>query len=113
MLGWFFPVHQRRDGGQEIIGHGAADTAVCQFHDIVFFTARHPAFPIFPAHSVITKESLAVESKIAELIDDKGQPPTFRAHDKVADEGSFSGAEEARDDGCLNLHIIPSLKLGP
>ena len=84
---------QALDGGQEIIGHRAAQAAIGEFDDIVFGAGVDAA----------VLQDFAVHADIAEFIDDKRQPPAARVGQHMADQRGLAGAEEAGDDGDGNF----------
>ena len=58
VFGRLGPVQERFHSGQEIIGHGAADTTVGQLHDVFVFATLDAA----------TGDQFTVDAKIAKLI---------------------------------------------
>ena len=89
MIGAGIKRHERLDRRDEIIGHGAADAAIGQFHD-VFRRAigDRAAF-----------EDVAIDAHIAEFIDHHGQPFAAGVLHQVADQSGLAGAEKAGDHG--------------
>ena len=85
----------RRD---EVIGHGAADAAVGKLDDVVGGAGFNAA----------AFEDITVNAKIAEFVDDQRDAFTLRVLQHVADEGGFTCAQEACDDGCGDFsgHVL-------
>ena len=82
------------DARQEIIGHGAADTAIRELYNIFGAAAVSAAF----------LQHVAIHADIAEFIDDQRQAFAVGLHDDVADERCLAGAEKAGDDGGRDAH---------
>ncbi len=80
----------RRD---EILGHGAADTAVGKLHHILFGAGLVAA----------ALEDIAIHAQIAELVDDQGDAPPARVLQHMADQCGFARAKKAGDNGCGNF----------
>ena len=93
MLGRLGKSEQAIEGGNEIVGHGAAQTAVRKLDDTILRATLDAA----------TFEDLAVDADIAELVDDDGQPPPAGILQDMADECCFPGSEKAGDDGAGRL----------
>ena len=75
-------MQQLLDAWQEVICHGAADTAIGQFDDV------------FGAAAVCTTflQHVAIHADIAEFIDDQGQTLAIGLHDDIADQRCLAGA---------------------
>jgi isochorismate synthase EntC len=82
-------VQQRLDGGQKIVGHRAAETAIGEFHHVVLAAALDAA----------TQQQFPVDAEIAELVDQEGEAPTVIVFDHMADQAGLAGAEKSGDDG--------------
>lgn len=86
---------QSLDGGQEVVGHGAADAAVGEFDDLVLAAALDAA----------TGEQVAVDPDVAELVDHQGDAPAIGGLQQMADQAGLAGTEKAGDDRGRNLAI--------
>ena len=82
-------VDQRLHGGDEILGDGAAQTAIGQLDDILLGAAFDAA----------ASQHLTIDADAAELIDDDGEPLAPRRLEQMAEKRGFSCAEKAGDDG--------------
>ena len=93
MIGRLGPRQQGLDGGQKIVGDGAANAAVGELDDVVL------------AAGVVTarREHLAVDTDVAELVDHQRQAPAVGVFDKVADQAGLAGAEKAGHHGGGNF----------
>ncbi len=89
VIGLRLPREQRRNGGSEILGHGAADAAVGQLDDRLARTGLVGA----------ALQQIAVDADIAELVDDQREAPSAGMAEDMADERGLARAEEAGDDG--------------
>ena len=81
--------HQRFDGGDEVIGHGAADTAVCQLDDVL-------------GGAIVNRagfQDVAIHTGGAEFIYQHGQTLGARVLHQVTDKGGFASAQKAGDHG--------------
>jgi hypothetical protein len=81
----------RQDGVErrhEFVRHGAAQTAIGEFDDVLFRTGCVAA----------TFQDFAIDADVAELVDDHGKPSALGVGEKVADQRGLSGAQEAGDD---------------
>ncbi len=93
VIGGFIAVDELLHGRYEIIGHGAADAAVGQF-DHVVLTAQLIA---------ATLQYLAIDTDVAEFVDDQGDALAVGVFQHVVHEGGLAGTEEAGDDGGGNF----------
>src|SRR5262249_61254571 len=66
----------------------AAEAAIGELDDVLFRTGDIAA----------ALEQLAVDTDVAELVDDDGEPPALGVGEHVADQCGLAGAEEAGDD---------------
>ena len=89
VVGLGFAGEQRRHSGSEVVRHRAADAAVGELDDRVLRTGFVGA----------AREQVAVDSDIAELVDDQRQPPSAGMAKDVADQRRLARAEKAGDDG--------------
>ena len=89
MVGRMRPRQQRRDGRHEIIGDGAAQAAIGEFDDGVFWTIGVGA----------AFQNVAVDAEVAEFIDQYCEPAALRVLHQVTNQRGFAGAEETGDDG--------------
>ena len=89
VVGLWFAREQSRHGRDEIVGDGAADAAVGELDD------RLARAGVVGA----ALQELAVDSDVAEFVDDQREPAPARIGEDVADEGRLAGAEKAGDDG--------------
>ena len=89
MIRRFGSVQQFFHGRQEIVGDGAADAAVGQFDDVVILTPFDPA----------VANQFAIDTQIAEFVDDEGKAAAAGPLDHVADQAGLTGAEKTGDDG--------------
>src|SRR5262249_55967774 len=76
-------------GGSELVGHGAAQTAIGELDDILLGAGRVPA----------AFQDLAVDADIAELVDDNGKPSPIGIGENVSDQRGLARTEKAGDDG--------------
>ena len=90
MVGLRFLRQKLLDARQEIIGHGAADTAIRELDDIIGAAAVSATF----------LQHVTIHADIAKFIDDQRQTLAIGLHDDVSDERCFAGTEEPGDDGC-------------
>ena len=95
VIGRIGPVEQRLHGRDEVVGHGAADAAVGQLHDTVLLAALDAA----------ALEDLAVDSEVAELVDDQGDARAVGRRQQVADGRGLAGTEEAGIHGRRDLGL--------
>ncbi len=79
----------RIESRHKLVRHGAAQAAIGELDNVLLRTSSVAA----------AFEDFAVDTDVAELVDDHGQPPALRVAEDVADQRGLSGAEEARDDG--------------
>ena len=86
-------VDQRPHGGQEFVGHGAAQAPVGEFDDILLRAVLDAAIP----------QRIAVDALGAEFVDDDGKPPSVGVAQQMADHRRLSRPEEAGDDGGRDL----------
>ena len=77
------------DGGQEIVGDGAADAAVGEFDDVL----------VAAGFDAAGFQDLAVDADVAEFVDDQREAAAAGVLQQVADHRRLAGAEEAGDDG--------------
>src|SRR6185437_13363155 len=89
VLGRLAPLQQPLDGGQEILGDGAADAAIGELDHVVRRACGVAA----------AQEDLAVDAELAELVDDEGDAAAAGVGEQVAHEAGLAGAEKAGDDG--------------
>ena len=75
--------------GHELVGDGAAETAIGELDDILLGAGGVAA----------AFENLAIDADIAELVDDDGEPPPVGVLEHMTDQRRLAGAEEAGDDG--------------
>ena len=80
---------QRLDRRREIIGDGAAQTAVGQFDDIFVGAIIDAA----------GAQNLAVDPDIAKFIDHQREAAVSRGLQQMTDQRGLAGAEKAGDDG--------------
>ena len=80
--------HQRFDGRNKVIRHGAADAAVCQFENIL-----GRAFG-----NCTLLQNFAVDTDIAKFVHDDGQPPPARIQHKLAHQRGFARSQKTGDD---------------
>jgi hypothetical protein len=85
-------------GWNKVIGHGAANAAVGEFHHIVFGAGFIAA----------AFEDISVNTKIAKLIDDQRNAPATCVLQQVPNECGFSSTKEARHNSRRNFlsHFI-------
>src|SRR5207248_9074309 len=81
--------HASVERRHELLRDRAAQTAVGKLDDILLRAGGITA-PL---------ENLAVDSDIAELVDDDGEPAALRIRQHVADQRRLAGTEEPGDDG--------------
>ena len=90
------PVEELVEGGDEVVGDGAADAAVRQFDDVLLgATADAAAF-----------DEGTIEAEIAELVDDDREPAPARVLEEVAQERRLARAEKAGDDGAGDFRKV-------
>ncbi len=89
MLGRPVAVEEFLHRRHEVIRDRAADTAIGELDDVLLATDIVAA----------AFEDFAVDADIAELVDDKGDPPPLGVLQEMADQGRLAGAEKAGDDG--------------
>ncbi len=80
---------QALDGGQKIVGDGAAQAAIGQLDNIVFGAGLDAATP----------QDLAIDADIAKFIDDQREAAPLRMGQHMTDERGLARAEKAGDDG--------------
>ena len=78
----------RAHGGQEIVGHRAADAAVGELDHVLLGAALDAA----------AAEHGAVDAEVAELVDQQRQPPPAGVLDQVADQAGLARTQKAGDD---------------
>ena len=83
-------------GRHEIVGNGAADAAIGKLHDIAFLTGLVAA----------AEQQLAVDTDIAELVDDQRDAASCRLTKEVLDNAGLAGTEKAGEDGGWNLGLM-------
>ncbi len=93
------------DRGLEIVSHRAADTAVGQFDDVFFGAAFNAA----------AFQDFAVDTDIAEFIDDDCEPLAVQLFQKTTQQRRFSRPQKTGDDGAGNAvqmvtHDLSSVK---
>ncbi len=89
----------------EFVGHRAAQAAIGQFDDVVFWAGGVAA----------AFENFAIDADVAEFVDDDGEAAALRIGEHVADQRRLAGAEKAGDDGAgharqRSAHKSTSLK---
>ncbi|EQB01886.1 hypothetical protein L485_09640 [Sphingobium baderi LL03] len=82
MFGRAGPVEQLLHGRKKVVGDGAADAAIGQLYNVIFRAGL----------LVAAAQQLAIDSDIAELVDDQRQPAALRILEKVADERGLARA---------------------
>ena len=80
--------HQGFDCGDKVIGHGAADTAVCQLHNVFRRAIGDRA----------GFQDIAIHANIAKFIDHNGKSLALWVLHQVAHQGRFAGTEKSGDD---------------
>src|SRR3546814_3587683 len=93
MVGRIGAVEQLLQGGQEIVGHRAAQAAVGQLDDVV----------IRAIGTAAGLQQLAIDADLAEFVDDQRQPAAPGVAQQVADQRGLAGAEKAGDHGGGNF----------
>src|ERR1700686_3727826 len=86
-------IEETFEGGNKIIRDRATDATVGQFYDPVFRAALDAA----------ALQNLAVDTDVAEFIDDHRKAAPTGIFKNMANERCLAGAEEARDDGAGNF----------
>ena len=90
MVGLWFLCQKLLDARQEIVGNGAADTAIRKLDDILGAAAVRATF----------LQHVTIHADITKFIDDQRQTLAIGLHDDVADECCFTCTEKAGDHGC-------------
>ncbi|MNY04682.1 hypothetical protein D3C86_1373720 [compost metagenome] len=93
------------DGGLEIIRHRTADAAIGQFDDVFFRAAFNTA----------AFQNFAIDTDLAEFIDDDRQPLAVKLFEKTAQQRGFAGPQKTGNDGAGNAvqkgaHDLSSVK---
>ena len=101
--GGVFAVEKGLEGGEELVGDGAAEAAVGEFHDVGLLAGGDAA----------AFQEGGVYALCAEFVDYKGQTAIAGVLHKVLEEGGFAGAQEAGDDGGGDHWDRPGLCPGP
>ena len=94
VLGRRGPLQQGLHGGQEFLGHGAADAPVGQLDDVLLAASLDAA----------AGQNLPVDAQVPELVDNERQPPPVGGLSQVADKAGLAGAQKARDNGGGDFH---------
>ena len=89
VIRWRVAAEQALDGGQEVVGDGAADAAVGELEDGVLLAAFDPA----------SLDDLRIHADIPELVDHEREAPAPRMAEQVADHARLACAEESGDHG--------------
>ncbi len=100
VLGRHVAVQQLFQRRHEILGHGAADAAVRQFHHVLIGAAFDSA----------CLQDVAIDAQITEFVDDECDTPPARMGQHVADQRGLAGTEKAGDHGGRDLRshgIVP------
>ena len=80
MFGRLGPVKERFHRWQKIISHGAANTAIGQFHHIF----------VFATLNATADDQFAVDAKITKLVDNQRNAFAAGIFQHVADHGGFA-----------------------
>ena len=81
-------------GGQEVIRHRAADTAIGQFDDIIGGTVFHAT----------GCQHFTINTDITKLIDDEGKTAAIGLFNQSPDQRGLASTKKTGDHGCRNTH---------
>ena len=88
MFGRRVAIEKARQCRHEIVGHGAAQTAIGQLDDIIVAARGVTA----------AQQQLAIYAELAELVDDDGETSLSGMRQQMPHEAGFARAEKAGDD---------------
>ena len=91
-----FSLKQFLHRGQEVVSHGAADTAIGKLNDIIFATAR----------DVARGKHITVNANITKFVHDQGKALTIGLFQQITDQRCFTSTKKACDhcggNACCN-----------